>query len=139
MLKKIATLISTLTGWTIGTNLQVGFRTQGAPERCRLVSEIGGGESNYYIPDSMNLSIQIVTRGKSYGAARDDAWHGFWALQGTAGWNMPGLESGDPDHIAEVVEALAVPQYIGQDANGLFEFSTNYIFKVREGSCIEGP
>jgi len=138
MIREIATLISTLTGWTIGSDLQVGHRAQDAPERCRLVSEAGGGESNYYIPDSMNVNIQIITRAKTYMTARDDAWVAFEKLQGTAGWNMPNLASG-PDYLAEVIEAIMTPQYIGQDANGLFEFSTNYIFRVREGSCVESP
>jgi len=138
MIREIATLISTLTGWTIGDDLQVGHRAQDAPERCRLVSEAGGGESNYYIPDSMNVNIQIITRAKTYMTARDDAWDAFYVLQGTAGWNMPAIGSG-PDYLAEVIEAMAIPQYIGQDSNGLFEFSVNFIFRVREGSCVESP
>lgn len=136
MFKEICTLIQTLTGLTIGADLQVGHRAQDAPERCTLIGESGGGESNYYIPDSMNLNIQAVTRAKTYFQARDDAWVVFEALHGTAGWNMPNVGSG-ADYLAEVIEAMTTPQYIGQDENGRFEFSCNYIFRCKKGSCEE--
>jgi hypothetical protein len=49
---------------------------------------------------------------------------------------MPRLDGvSGPDYLAMTVEALNPPQYIGQDKNGLFEFSTNYIFRCEEGSC----
>ena len=134
MLQEICNLVASLTGLTKGADLQVGHRLPNAPERCTLIGESGGGESNYYIPDSMNLNIQAVTRAKTYFQARDDAWVVFNALHGTAGWNMSNVGSG-PDYLVEVIEAMATPQYIGQDANGLFEFSCNYIFRCRQGSC----
>jgi hypothetical protein len=35
------------------------------------------------------------------------------------------------------VEALAIPQYLGVDDNRRHLFSTNYIFRMEEGSCKE--
>ena len=139
MFQEICNLIATLTGLVKGADLQVGHRVPTAPDRCTLASEAGGGESNFYIPDSMNLNIQLVMRAATYMAARDDAWAVFQRLHGTAGWNMPNWTGTGPDYLAEVIEAMAVPQYIGQDGKGRFEFSTNYIFRVREGSCVESP
>uniref|UniRef100_A0A6M3M3E4 Tail protein n=1 Tax=viral metagenome TaxID=1070528 RepID=A0A6M3M3E4_9ZZZZ len=134
MFKEICTLIQTLTGLTIGSSLQVGHRAQKAPDRCTLVGEAGGGETNFYCPDMANLNIQIITRAKTYFQARDDAWLAYFFLHGTSGWNMPNTGSG-PDYLAMTVEAMTTPQYIGQDENGRFEFSTNYIFRCEEGSC----
>ena len=135
MFKEIGTLIQTLTGLTIGGDLQVGHRAQDAPERCTLIGEAGGGETNFYCPDMANLNIQAVCRAKTYFQARDDAWAIFNALHGTSGWNMPNVTGSGPDYLAMVVEAITTPQYIGQDENGRFEFSTNFIFRMEEGSC----
>ena len=136
MFQEICNLIEDLTGLTKGTDLQVGHRLPGAPDRCTLVGEAGGGESNFYCPDMMNLNIQVVTRAKTYFQARDDAWVVFSVLHGTVGWNMLNAGSG-PDYLAMAIEAMTTPQYIGQDENGRFEFSCNYIWRVRQGSCIE--
>ena len=135
MFKEICQFIADQTGFHIGTTLQAGTRRQTAPERCILVAESGGGETNYYLPDQINVMIQVISRAKTYMAARADSWTVFNALHGEAGWNLPRLEGSGDDYLAMTIEALVSPQYIGQDENGLFEFSTNYIFRMEEASC----
>ena len=137
--KEICQFISDQTGFTMqaggGGILQPGVRRQNAPERCVLVAESGGGETNYYCPDQINMMIQVLTRARTYMQSRADSWTVFSALHGEAGWNMNRLEGSGDDYIAMTIEALNAPQYIGQDENGLFEFSTNYIFRCEVASC----
>lgn len=136
MFQEICNLVADLTGLTKGADLQVGHRLPGAPDRCTLIGESGGGESNFYCPDIINLNIQAVTRAKTYFQARNDAWVVFNVLHGTAGWNMLSVGSG-PDYLVMAIEAMTTPQYIGQDENGRFEFSCNYIWRCEQGSCEE--
>ena len=134
MFKEICKLIEERTGFHSPT-LQVGHRVQGAPQRCVLISESAGGGTNFYCPDMADINIQLVTRAKRYFDAREDAWIFYQAFHGTAGWNIPRLDGSGEDYLAMTVEAIAVPQYIGQDMNGLFEFSVNFIFRMEEASC----
>jgi len=135
MFMEICKLIADLTGFSIGSTLQVGHRVQHAPERCILVSESAGGTTNFYCPDMADINIMVVSRAKTYFQARYDAWAVYDALHGTAGWNMPRVGGSGEDYLAMVVEAVTVPQYIGQDENGLFEFSVNFIFRMEKASC----
>ena len=66
--------------------------------------------------------------------ARDDAWAIFEALHGEAGWvtNLTGIDIGAPNLEAQTIEALADPQFIGQDDKNRYEFSTNFIFRMKE-------
>lgn len=138
--QEICVLIQSRTGFVMLPNgkgtLQAGHRSQDAPEQSVLVQETGG-ETNYMCPDMVNMTVMVVARAKTYFQAREDAWTCFNALHGQAGWNMPRLpgSGSGPDFLAMTIEAIAPPQYIGQDKNGLFEFSTNYIFRCEEGSC----
>ena len=135
MFMEICTFIESRTGFVIGSTLQAGHRLQTAPERCVLISESAGGATEPDLPDRADFLIQAVSRAKTYFNARDDCWTVYRALHGTAGWNMPRLDGSGADYIAWTVEALAIPQYIGQDENGLFEFSVNFIFRMAEASC----
>jgi len=140
MFPEICELIEQRTGFTKDSGaLQVGHRIQSAPERCILVAEPGGGEPNFYCRDMMNLDIQVVSRAKTYFSAREDSWTVFRALHGQSGLNMPRLEGSGEDYLAMTIEAISTPAYIGQDGNGRYEFSTNYIFRCEEGSCGTEP
>jgi len=143
MLKEICRLIESLTSFAqapdgTGT-LQPGHRLKTAPDRCILVGESGGGATVPELPDRADVLIQVVSRGapKRYFEARDAAWEVYRALHGTAGWNLP-KEDGSGSYLAHVVDAIAVPQYIGQDENERFEFSVNFIFRMALGSCGAG-
>jgi hypothetical protein len=123
MIKEISQFIASKTSFVIGDTLQVGHRLQNAPDRCQTVLETGGGHPYFDLPDRIDKAIQIMSRAKTYFNARDDAWEVFNAIHGTAGWQLTGSKE------IMTIEALADPQYIGQDEKGRYEFSTNYIFK----------
>lgn len=115
----------------IGGNIQVGFRAVDAPVRCHAFLESGGALPAFGLVDRIDYMLQIVTRAETYQIARADAWAIFDAINGTAGWRIAALTSGGQAYEAQVIEALAAPQYIGQDEKGAFEFSTNYQFKMK--------
>jgi len=131
VLKEIAVWICTqVPGLTRGANLQVGYRDQKAPVRCHTILESGGPVPDFELPDRIDYLLQVASRAETYQAAREDAWAMFNALHGTAGWRIAAIVSGGPAYIAQVIEALAAPQYLGQDEKGAFEFSTNYTFRM---------
>ena len=137
MFREICTLVEARTSFVIGTTLQVGHRLQEAPDRCVTLSESAGGATVPDLPDRADFNVQAISRATTYFQARADAWEVYTALHGTAGWNMPRLDPlpGDEDYWAIVIDAIAIPQYIGQDEKGRFEFSVNFIFRVQEDSC----
>jgi len=139
MFQEIVTFIEGKTPFVLGTTLQAGHRLATAPDRCVLVAESGGGATVPELPDRADFLIQALSRAKTYFDARDDAWTAYTALHGTAGWNMPNISGSGDDYIAWTVEALAIPQYIGQDVDGRFEFSVNFIFRMAQASCGAGP
>ena len=135
MFRAICIFIKSQTGFG-EPYIQEGHRVLSAPERCGLISEAGGGEVFPDLPDEADVIIQIVTRAKTYFQAREDAIVFYNALHGEAGWNLPNPGPGSgPDYLGITIDAIAYPQYIGQDQNGRFEFSTNYIFRMEEASC----
>jgi len=132
MIKEIAKFIASKTSFVIGTTLQVGHRTQDAPARCNVVLESAGGALNFDLPDFVGKMIQVISRAKTYFDARDDAWEIFNVLHGTAGWTLSAVSPATQNYGAMVIEALADPQYIGQDDTRRFEFSCNYQFKIKK-------
>lgn len=119
----LCNFIESKTSFVVGKNLFAGHRLPTAPNRCQVVLESGGGRTYFDLPDRVDKLIQIISRAETYFEARQDAWEIFEAIHGTAGWNMPWPSE------YQTIEALADPQYIGQDEKGRYEFSTNYIFK----------
>ena len=79
--------------------------------------------------------IQVLSRGDTYFEARDDCWQVYEAIHSTFGWNMPHWTGSGLDFLAMSVYALAIPQYIGQDENGKYQFSCNFIFHMEQESC----
>lgn len=133
MLKEISTwLVTKVAGLTIGGNVQVGFRAQDAPVRCHTLLESGGGIPAFGLTDRIDVMIQVATRATTYMTARADAWAVFDAINGTAGWQIAAVAPSTQKYEAQVIEALAAPQYIGQDALGAFEMSTNYLFRMKK-------
>ena len=133
MIKEISTWACTkVAGLTLGGNVQVGYRVQDAPVRCHTFLESGGAIPAFELTDRIDYLIQVATRAETYQTARADAWAIFNAINGTAGWQVAPLTSGGQAYEAQVVEALAAPQYIGQGEKGAFEFSTNYLFRMKK-------
>jgi hypothetical protein len=116
----------------MGTNVQVGFRAQDAPVRCHTFMESGGAIPVFDLRDRKDYLLQVATRAETYQTARADAYAIFDAIQGTAGWQIPALISGGIRYEAQVIEALAIPQYVGIEEQGGFFFSTNYLFRMKE-------
>jgi len=140
MFREIVTFIDNHTPFNLSDGtLQAGHRLATAPDRCVLIAESAGGATVPELPDRADFLIQALSRAKTYFEARDDAWTVYTALHGTAGWNMPILSGSGSDYIAWTVDALAIPQYIGQDVDGRFEFSVNFIWRIAQASCGAGP
>ena len=132
MIKEFSTWITTrVAGLTLGGNLQVGFRALDAPVRCHTILE-SGGPVYFELPDRIDYMLQIATRAANYQQARDDAWVIWKALHGTAGWNIPALTSGGQAYTAQTIEAMAAPQWIGQDEKFNHEFSCNYLIRMKK-------
>lgn len=93
--------------------------------------ESAGGALYFDLPDKTDKMIQVISRAKTYFHARDDAWEIFNVLHGTAGWTFSAVAPATQDYEGMVIEALADPQYIGQDDKRRYEFSTNYIFRIK--------
>ena len=122
MLKEICDWIDANSAFTLGTTLQCGHRLASAPDRCAVVQETGGGETNFDQRDMEWVQIQIVTRGETYFDARDDARTLHALIHGAAG-----VEFGSsPNTYRATITAVNPPQYIGQDETRRYEFSTNY-------------
>lgn len=134
MFQEICTFISNMTGFAIGGRLQAGHWTQDKPARAVLVQETGGEPMWYLTPEQIHPTIQVLCRAETYLTAREDAYTVFNALHQVASWPLPQLESGT-DYIIYSIEALALPQYLGRDDNRRHLFSTNYIFRIGEGTC----
>ena len=138
MLKEIAEFIEDKTSFVIGTTLQVGHREQGAPDRCICVLETAGGSVVPELPDRVDLNIQVIARGLTYFNARDDAWAVYdgiyrnFKTYAAAGFALPAAGGGAGTLTAMTITPLACPQYIGFDEKGRYEFSTNYIFLVKQ-------
>lgn len=141
MLKEFAEFIEDKTSFVVGTTLQVGFTPEDAPDRCNTILESIGGTPNFDIPGNIDKTFQVIsrsTRGKEANIfdARDDAFEIFNAL--TA--NLPGLIKSaqwtfpivDKAYIADTIEAVSDPAYFGQDEQGRFKYSANYIVRLRE-------
>ena len=142
MFKEIVTLIADLAGaidptFVIGAKLQAGHQLQDAPVRRVLLLETGGTPYFYPNTDMVDMTIQVLCRAATYWEARDDAWVVYDTVHGTSGWDMPRLVGVGDDYLVATVNAMAAPAYLGVDDNRRHLFSTNYIFRVEEGSC--GP
>lgn len=129
MIKEVTNFIATKCGLTRGTNLFCGHRPQDAPDDCHVALENAGGGLYFDLPDRVDKMIQVISRAATYFTARDSAWSIFSVLHGTAGWTLAAVAPATQDYEAMTIEALADPQYIGQDEKGRYEFSCNYIFR----------
>lgn len=132
MIKEISAFIASKTSFVVGTTLQVAHRTQDSPDRCNVVLETAGGTVYFDLPDRVDKMIQVISRAETYMDASDDAQEIFKALHdGKGGWTLAAVPPATQDYEAMTITPLADPQYIGQDEKRRFEFSTNYIFRIK--------
>jgi hypothetical protein len=131
MIKELAQYIEDNTDFVIDTDLFAGFRPADAPDRCVVVLESTGGAVNSYFPDAGEKLIQILSRATSYWDARVDIYTVFDLLKSKAQITFPIIVS-DTAYKAEFIEAQSFPQSIQQDEEGRWEFSANFIIRIRE-------
>jgi len=137
VIKEIATFIKDHTaGLVIGDTLQEGHRTQDAPDACDVILESSGGSVFFDLPERADILIQVLSRAKTYFTARARAYVIYDAIfrdwtYGAANFTLPIVTAGE-EYEAMIIEPLATPQYIGQDEKRRYEFSCNYIFKIKK-------
>ena len=136
MIKEVTEFIETKAGLTRDTDLFAGHRPQGVADDCDVVLESAGGSVFPELPERADVVFQVLSRAKTYMTARARAWAIYDAIYrdwtyGSAGWILPIVIAGD-EYEAMVIEPLATPQNIGQDEKGRWEFSCNYIFKIKK-------
>ena len=123
MVRGLSDWIESASAFICGDTLQVGHRAPDAPDRCCVIQETGGGDSNFFVKDIEWLQIQIIARGKTYFNARDDARIIHNLLNGAAGLTVG---TSPTFYFIGAITAVNPPQYIGQDEERRYEFSTNY-------------
>lgn len=132
MIKEITTYVeNNISSLTRDTNLFAGHIPSDAPKTHVGILESGGGAVNPFLPDSVEKLVQVLVRAKTYFTARDLSYLIFDFLKSKQNITMPVI-GGGTEYRANFIEALNVPQYIGQNENGLYEFSTNFIFRIAE-------
>ena len=131
MIKEIATYLKTLLGtnWVIGTNLFAGFAPSSITDDCLIIIE-SGGVPTFYLPDRLEKTIQIISRAEDYQDAMDNAILAYQALHGKAGITLSAVGSGESYYV-NTIAAITSPQSLGQDEKGLFNISTNFVFKLQ--------
>ena len=143
MIKEVAKFIANQAGLTIGTDLFEGHRSQGTIDAGDVVIETAGGAVFFDLPERADPVFQILSRDTTYFTARARAYIIYDAIfrshtvpdalgftYGSAGWTLPNIV-GD-NYEAMIIEPLASPQYIGQDKKSRYEFSCNYIFRIKK-------
>lgn len=138
---EISQFIEDKTAWVIGATMFVGhlpLKTEAGtepPTRCQTILENTPGAVEGQLPDRKDKMIQIRSRAKDYGQAKADADALYLLLHGTHGWNLPILTSGEV-YLAMTVDAVGTPAPIeNPDKRGRFVFSTNYLWRIEDGSC----
>lgn len=130
MIKEITTYLKSLLGtsWVIGTNLFAGSAPSDVVVDCLILIE-SGGVPNPSLSDSMAKSVQILSRAADYHDAMDNAMLAYRALHCKAGITLSVIVAGE-EYYVDTITAISVPQSLGQDEKGLFNISTNYVFRL---------
>lgn len=98
--------------------------------RITVIKDNMGGEVDGQIPDQVRKVIQVLCRSDSYMQALEDSLEIFTALHGDCCNPFPAIESGI-EYRNYTIDALSDPGYIGQDENGYFQFSTNFVWIIK--------
>ena len=129
MVKDIAQYIENQTDLVIGETLFAGFiPSTMTTESCIVVIE-SGGSASFYLKDAMSKTIQVLSRSADYYEAIANAKIVYDLLHGCAGITLPKV--GSDEYYVNAIEAIAAPQSLGQDEKGLFNISTNFIFRLQ--------
>ena len=146
MIKEVAEFIeSKVIALVIGENFFVGHRPQRAPAICDVILESAGGTVYFELPERADIVFQILSRAETYFDARTRAYVIYDAIfrshtapdalgltYGSAGWPIGPVEVGGDKYEIMVLEPLALPQYIGPGEKDIYEFSVNYLMKIKK-------
>lgn len=138
MIKELTQYVENQGLGTIGTDLFAGFRPGGGPgspeaaDQCVVLMERTGEIPNFYLSDTFDKPIQVLSRSTTYHTARDDIIAVLAVLEGksNAGLTLPVIDSGDEYYI-NAAELLSGPYWLGQDEKGRHEFSANLVLHVK--------
>lgn len=132
MLKQLTQYIkNTSTGFTIGTNLFAGFAPATAQNDVVIVRESGGATDGDLF-DKAELAIQVLSRASDYWTARANAVKVYDCLHCKKGITLPIISGDSKVYYANVIQAITLPQNVGQDEKGLHNISTNYIVRIQD-------
>lgn len=138
MLQEFCQWIENNTAWKIGIDLFIAelplTRDDGTavPERCVVIYEDGPAVGDGNLPDRSDKEIQIWNRNADYWLAREDAKALYKRLHLKENISLPVLTSGENYLIMEI-EGSAEPAPIAKpNAEGLYEFSTNFILRIED-------
>lgn len=125
-LKDLAVWLGTNTGFTPGDDMQVSFFSQGAPERCTLITNKGGGKVYHEPPrDIRDFMLQVLSRAPNWNEAEDDNY-AFFKFLFEDGTSHIALPVGSPTFYIEYIIAIAPPQYLDRDEANRFRYVSNY-------------
>lgn len=112
--------------------LLAGYIPRESESQARVVVVLGtaGSEVDGQIPDQVRKAIQVLSRAETYMTAYADSLEIYTAIHGKCCDPFPALESGI-EYKNYTIDAISDPSYIGQDENGYFQFSTNYIWIIK--------
>jgi len=130
MLKEFANYIADQASLVIGTSLYEGYWPTDSTDASSLVRETGGAEKPWSSTRDTR-SFQVLSRGTTYFGARDQAHVIYDSLKVWGRIVLDVVDAGGTFTI-ESMSALAPPQYVGQDDNGRFIFSFNYLIHMNE-------
>ena len=123
----------------VGINLFTGHiplkRTDNTdpPDESTLLLENAGGATVNDVKDRKDWALQVLSRAVNYTDARDNAHLVYNRLHQNTAQDLPvvaGAVSG-ASYVAMSIIAQNVPASIGQDEKKRWQFSTNYIVRIR--------
>jgi hypothetical protein len=121
-----------ISGVALGESLFCGHRPEKAPANCTAVLNHGGiGDVHPIQPGFGQHRIQLLTRHEHYHAGLREICRIFRALVTPKTINIE-INSDSTDACTLNSVQGTYPKYIGQDAKGRFEFSSNLIVTTTE-------
>ena len=137
MIKEITQFIANKAGLTRDTDIFAGHRLVDTADECDVILETAGGTAYFDLPERADIVIQVLSRAKTYFDARTRAYVIYDAIfrnweYGSAGWKIGPVVPGGDEYQIMTITPLAIPQWAGLDEKKRFEFSTNYVFRIKK-------
>jgi len=133
MIRELTTYIATQASLTIGSDLFATDRPEDAEAACSVVIDRPSASVVHSTTRTSHM-VQVLSRSGVNGSwvdAETLATNLYVVLQGLRGVTLPLVDSGSQYYI-EVCNAVSKPQPLGRDARGRFEYSTNYLVRIKE-------